>query len=415
MAGIAKASIASQNEAAASITDIARLSAALDRVAGPIAERAAAVDRSGAFPHENMKTLHEAGLLGVCLPKEQGGLGLGPNGDYEPFFTINDRMGALCGSTAQVLFVQNASVVTLRMMATKQRMQSFADAIHSRGASFCYVGAEPNDRFTKTGQRIMSETIAKRVKGGWNVTGKKAFATGSGGASFIIAYCMPEGEEDQNKMLVVVTPVDAPGVKVIDSWDNMGQRATTSGMIEFDNCFVPDDMVLGEPGAFFEVKILGAIYQLGFAALLTGFAQGALDFTVNFVKNSLRPTVGFENAAHEPNIQVHIADMSTDIEASRALWKRAANMLKESERGNGSMFSAMNAVYNARTFATQISVAVGSRLFQICGARSTAGGLDADRFWRNARTLSLHDNLDRQRGIIGRYVLGIENPAIGTR
>jgi alkylation response protein AidB-like acyl-CoA dehydrogenase len=399
----------------APITDLAGLDRALDQVSGPIAERAAEVDRSGKFPHENMAILRDAGLLGVCLPKELGGLGLGPNGDYEPFFTINDRMGALCGSTAQILFVQNASVVTLRMMAAKPRMQAFADAIHSRGATFCYVGAEPNDRFTKTGQRIMSETIAKRVTGGWSVTGKKAFATGSGGASYVIAYCMPEGEEDQTKMLVVVAPVDSPGVKVIDSWDNMGQRATTSGLVEFNDCFVPDDMVLGEPGAFFEVKILGAIYQLGFAALLTGFAQGALDFTVNFVKNSLRPTVGFDNAAFEPNIQVHIADMSTDIEASRALWKRAANMLQESERGNGSMFAAMNAVYNARTFATQISVAIGSRLFQICGARSTASGLDADRFWRNARTLSLHDNLDRQRGIIGRYVLGIENPAIGTR
>jgi alkylation response protein AidB-like acyl-CoA dehydrogenase len=400
---------------AARITNLQELHQALDRVAGPIAERAAEVDRKGAFPHDNMKTLREAGLLGVCLPKELGGLGLGPGGDYEPFFAINDRMGALCGSTAQVLFVQNASVVTLRMMAAKPRLKAFAEAIHSRGATFCYVGAEPNDRFTKTGQRIMSETSAKRVEGGWRVTGKKAFATGSGGAAYIIAYCMPEGEEDQNKMLVVVTPVDAPGVKVIDSWDNMGQRATTSGMIEFKDCFVPDDMVLGEPGAFFEVKILGAIYQLGFAALLTGFAQGALDFTINFVKNALRPTVGFENAAHEPNIQVHIADMSTDIEASRALWKRAANMLQESEQGTVSMFAAMNAVYNARTFATQISVAIGSRMFQICGARSTAGGLDADRFWRNARTLSLHDNLDRQRGIIGRYVLGVENPAIGTR
>ncbi len=397
------------------ITNLQELQQALDRVSGPIAERAVEVDRKGTFPHENMKTLRDAGLLGVCLSKDLGGLGLGPGGDYESFFTINDRMGALCGSTAQVLFVQNASVVTLGMMATKERMKGFAEAIHTRGATFCYVGAEPNDRFTKTGQRIMSETVAKRVKGGWNVTGKKAFATGSGGASYIIAYCMPEGEEDQNKMLVVVAPVDGPGVKVIDSWDNMGQRATASGLIEFKDCFVPDDMVLGEPGTFFEVKILGAIYQLGFAALLTGFAQGALDFTVNFVKNSLRPTVGFENAAHEPNIQVHIADMSTDIEASRALWKRAANMLQESEQGKVSMFAAMNAVYNARTFATQISVAIGSRMFQICGARSTAGGLDADRFWRNARTLSLHDNLDRQRGIIGRYVLGVENPAIGTR
>lgn len=399
----------------ARIENLQDLDKALDAVAPIIRERAVEVDARGTFPHENFKTLREAGLLGVCLPKKFGGVGIGPGGDYAKFFEINDRLGALCGSTAQVFFVQNASLATLGLMAEDAQMKVFADAVKEKGATFCYVGSEPTERFTKDGKRIFTETVAERTDGGWIVNGRKGFATGSMGASYVIFYCMPKGSQDAQQMMVLVLPLDAPGVKVIDSWNNMGQRATSSGMLEFHNCFVPDNMVLGKEGSFYESKVLGGIYQLGFAALLTGFAQGALNFTIDYVKNTLQPTVGYDNAAHELNIQIHVADMATSIEASRALVFRAARMLQGIEAGTHSPFETMNAIYQAKTFASEMSVVVGTKLFQICGAKSTTRRYGADRFWRDARTLSLHDNLDRQRGTIGRFVMGVENPSISTR
>jgi len=403
------------NKIVARIENLKDLDKALTDVAAVIKERAIETDSGGTYPHDNIKTLREAGLLGICLPKKFGGLGVGPGGDYRTFFEINDRLGAACSSTAQVFFVQNASLATLGLMASDAQMKVFADAVKEKGATFCYVGAEPTERFTKDGKRIFSETVAEKTKGGWIVNGRKAFATGSMGASFAIFYCMPKGSEDSQQMMVMVLPIDAPGLKVIDSWNNMGQRATSSGMLEFHNCFVPDDMVMGKEGSFYEIKVLGALYQLGFAALLTGFAQGALNFTVDYVKNTLQPTVGYDNAANELNVQIHVAEMATSIEASRALVFRAAAMLQGVEAGTVSPFDTMNAIYQAKTFATEISVAAGAKLFQICGARSTSRRYGADRFWRDARTLSLHDNLDRQRGTIGRFVLGVENPSISTR
>ncbi len=399
----------------ARIETLKDLDKTLTEMAAVLKERAVETDSRGTYPHENIKTLREAGMLGVCLPKKFGGLGVGPGGDYSTFFRINDRLGAACSSTAQVLFVQNASLATLGLMANDKQMAVFADAVKQKGATFCYVGAEPNERFTKDGKRIFSETVAKPTKGGWLVNGRKAFATGSMGASYAIFYCMPEGAQDQQQMMVLVSPIDAPGLKVIDSWNNMGQRATSSGMLEFQDCFVPDDMVMGKEGSFYEIKVLGALYQLGFAALMTGIAQGAVDFTVDYVKNTLQPTVGYDNAADELNVQIHVAEMATSVEASRALVFRAAAMLQGVEAGTASPFDTMNAIYQAKTFATEMSVAAGAKLFQICGARSTSRRYGADRFWRDARTLSLHDNLDRQRGTIGRFVLGIENPSISTR
>ncbi|HEY8333632.1 MAG TPA: hypothetical protein VIQ05_07535, partial [Tardiphaga sp.] len=77
--------------------------------------------------------------------------------------------------------------------------------------------------------------------------------------------------------------------------------------------------------------------------------------------------------------------------------------------------SATTAVYQAKCHATQAAVQIGSDLFRLCGARVTATKHDADLYWRNARTLTLHDNYDRQIGTVGRAVLGIASPAISTR
>jgi len=408
-------SIGRSDRIVARIEKLTDLNKALNKVAAVLKERAVETDSRGTYPHENLRTLHEAGLLGICLPKKFGGLGIGPDGDYRTFFDINDRLGAACSSTAQVFFVQNASLATLGLMATDAQMQVFADAVKDRGATFCYVGAEPTERFTKDGKRIFSETVAERTQGGWTINGRKAFATGSMGASYVIFYCMPKGADDAQRMMVMVLPIDAPGLKVIDSWNNMGQRATSSGMLEFHNCFVPDSMVIGGEGSFYESKVLGALYQLGFAALLTGIAQGALNFTIDYIKDTLQPTIGYDNAAQELNIQIRVAEMATEVEASRALVHRAAELLQQIAAGGATPFETMNAIYQAKTFATEMAVKTGAKLFQLCGARATSRRYGADRFWRDARTLSLHDNLDRQRGTIGRFVLGIENPSISTR
>lgn len=397
------------------IQNVNDLDQALSDVAPVIKERAIEVDARGTFPHENLATLRQTGLLGICLPRNFGGAGVGPDGDYAKFFEVNDRMGALCSSTAQILFVQNASLATLGLMATDEQLAYFADAVNGKGATFCYVGAEPTERFTKDGRRIFSETVAEKTEGGWIVNGRKAFATGSMGASYVIFYCMPKGSDDAQQMMVMVLPIDAPGLTVIDSWDNIGQRATSSGMLEFRGCFVPNSMVLGKEGSFYESRVLGGIYQLGFAALLTGIAQGALDFTIDYVKNTLQPTVGYETAANELNIQIRVAEMATEVEASRALYFRAAALLQRVADGTATPFETMNAIYQAKTFATEMAVRTGAKLFQLCGARATSRRYGADRFWRDARTLSLHDNLDRQRGTIGRFVLGVENPAISSR
>lgn len=397
------------------IGSISRLYEVLDELKKEFADTAIAVDRKGEYPSENIAKIFDSGLANVCMPEEQGGLNIGPRGNYVAYFDILDRIASGCSNTAQLLAVHNAAVSTIKVMGTPAQIDKFYGEVRDKHATFSYLGSEPMERFTADGKRAELDSVGIRTADGWKINAKKAFATGSIGAAYAMVFCMADGIQDPSKLLVAIVPTADPAVKVIDSWDNMGQRATASGLFEASNCVIPHDHILGDPGAFIETKVIGPLFQLTFASIFVGMAQGALDFAIGYSKNHLRPTVGYDRAVDEPTIQGHVGHMSTDIEAGRALVRRAATLMQEFEAGNADIFDAMNAVYQAKTFATRISLEITSRIFQVCGARATSSSFDADRFWRNARTLTLHDNLDKQHGVIGRYVLGVATPGLGTR
>jgi alkylation response protein AidB-like acyl-CoA dehydrogenase len=99
--------------------------------------------------------------------------------------------------------------------------------------------------------------------------------------------------------------------------------------------------------------------------------------------------------------------MSIAVEAGKALVYRAAGILKQAERDPGRLLDATTAIYQAKVLASKAVVDNGSLLFQVCGARAVARSFNADRFWRNGRTLTLHDVVDKQRETIGKNLLAV--------
>ena len=377
--------------------------------------RAVEVDRAGRYPTESIGRAHQAGVLESVAPRELGGCDLGPRGDMVGYFELLDGLSIGCSSTAQIIGVHNAAMATVKAIGSHRQLEFFAGEAAQSGAMFCYLGSEPGQRLQHDGTRVRYDSEARRVAGGWIINATKNFATGSLGARYIMALCMVEGAEDMSGVLLPVIPVTDPAVVIRDTWDNMGQRATTSGSCEIRECFVPDDGVIGGPGDFLRAKLLGALFQLSFAAQFNGIAQAAMNFTVDYLRHHATAPRGLERAVDEPHVHGLIGEMSVKIEAGRALVRRAANMLGAVERDKVDAVSATTAVYQAKCHATQAAVQIGSDLFRLCGARVTATKHDADLYWRNARTLTLHDNYDRQIGTVGRAVLGIASPAISTR
>lgn len=382
-----------------------------------IRPRAAEVDREGRFPKENLRDLHAAGLLQYAVPRDLGGLGAGYGGDYLLFGLVNEEIAKVCGSTAQALMVQGAATGTINLLGSELQRRRFAEEIVQDGRLFAYLGSEPNQRLTAKAAQTGYATVARRVGDGYVVSGVKRFATNSVGADYLMVLVGAEGLPFDQGLMVVVIPARDPGVTIQDTWPEiaMGQRGTGSGSVVFQECFVPDERVIGGPGEFFRPGVLGAAFQFGFVSVYLGMAEGAYEFAVDYLKTRARPPVGLNAAGEDPHVQYHVANMSIAIEATRWLTYRAAALLAAAEWNPEAFPEAAVAVYRAKVFATDTVLEVTNRVFQVCGASSTSREFGADRFWRDARTLTLHDPVDKRRVIVAEYELGLSVPERNTR
>lgn len=391
------------------------LNAALAQVLPILRDRAAAIDQAGRYPRENVDLLHAVGLMALPIPIELGGFGIGSSRPFGLQSRIQQAIAAACSNTAQIFGAHSSALTTLRLIGSADQLTRFARLVIEEQASFCTVASEPGEQFTADGKRSPLRSTAHRVEGGWRVHARKSFATGSLGCRFALLTCAAQGQAGPENIVTAVVPADDPAVTIHDSWDNMGQRATTSGLLDVVDCAISDDMVIGAPGAARDVPVFAAIFQLGVASNLMGIAQGALDFAIAYLKEKRRPTLGFARAIDEPDVQRHIGDVATEIAAGRALVQCGFDLLDAGPPDEAAVSQLLVAVYQARIAASRISVDASSRIFELCGARATSRSENADRFWRNARTLSLHDNADKQRGIVGRHILGVESPRIASR
>lgn len=401
--------------APARIADVRSLSVALDDVIPQLARHAARNDELGSYPFESIELLRRAGLLAITLPRALGGIGFGEQVPFQAYLDTLRRLSSACSSTAQIFTVHANAVLTIGLIGGERQVANYAPAIIANGEMFSFVGSEPTDQFDHTGKRVSFSSYAKRTKGGWIVTARKVFATGSVGARRAIIHCTTDDLVAPENWLLVAVELNGPGVEVIDNWDNMGQRATSSGSLNLTDVFVPDNQIIGGPGAVPRSNKLGAIYQTCFAALLTGIAEGAFEFAKRYLDQSRRPTQGYTKASEEPNVQLRAADISISLVACKALLAQTGITLDRLFKGDDVVHDLLNEIYQLRVFSTQSSVDITSSIFVLCGTRATTRSTAADMYWRNARTLSLHDNIDKQRGIVGRYVLGVERPAVGIR
>lgn len=375
---------------------------------GEIARKAQYYDSEGRFPIENMRLLHRNGILGYCVPRRHGGLGGGPGGDMAIYARVIEDVSAACSSTGQAVAVHGTACATINLLGSKEQVRRFSEEVVSEGSVYGFFGSEPTQRFTKDGGRPGYDAEVRRAPGGWIANGQKFFSTNSMGARRFLFFAMSQvhGEEG---LAVPLIGTDASGVQVHDTWDNMGQRATSSGAVDVKDVFVSDDCMLGRPGDFAKVSpVLLSSFQLTFALELCGISRGALDFAVDYLRKHAKAPAGLPSLGHDPHVQCRLGEMSVLVESTRAIVQRAVEAVAAADRDPALAREAHRSVLQAKIQASEASIELGTRLFQICGARATSRRVGADRFWRNARTLSLHDVIDKQRAAVGRDLLDLE-------
>jgi alkylation response protein AidB-like acyl-CoA dehydrogenase len=242
--------------------------------------------------------------------------------------------------------------------------------------------------------------------------GTKAYSTGALFAHLITVTARDEA----GQLVLAIVARDAPGLTVLDDWDGMGQRTSASGTTVLDGVRVSANRVLPLHRAFSRRTPIGAFAQLLHAAIDLGIARAAMRETCAFVRERSRPFAEAQapRAADDPLLLERFGHVQVRLLAAEALLARAADALDmaRAEPGEDAYVAASIAVAAAKATTTEAALEAGSALFELAGAHATRGRFNLDRFWRDARTHTLHDPVRWKYHAVGNFFLNGEAPPI---
>ena len=371
--------------------DAARLFA--EQIRPGAAER----DATRRRPHEEIRSLRRSGLLKIAVPREFGGPDLSIRALVDVFRTIS----AADSSIGQIPQNHFSHLENIRELGTEDQQHFFFGEV-LRGA---LLGNALSERGTPGGQRNL-RTILRREGDRWILSGQKYYSTGALFAQWIPVTALDE----EGKAYVAHVGHDAPGVRVLDDWDSMGQRGTASGTTILENVVVPDDHVVPVWKRGLQPSTRLSYGQIMHVAVDIGIAEEALADTVSFIRDHSRAwhAGNFEKAGDDPHTIRRIGELAVQVSAARALLWQAADRfdaIRNKPLTDEIALDLAILVASAKAAASQVCLAVANDLFALAGTSSTDEQWDLHRHWRNARTHTLHDPEVWKFHYIGDYVL----------
>ncbi|MGY5077675.1 SfnB family sulfur acquisition oxidoreductase [Streptomyces nigrescens] len=374
-------------------------------VAAELAEvfRAGAAERDAArrLPHAELARLSASGLLGITVPRSHGGAQV----RTETLAEVVRLLAAGDASLSQIPQSHFVYIEVLRRQGTaEQQAFFFGEVLAGRR-----LGNAQSEAGTRHVQDIRTRLVPA-ADGSYVLSGVKHYATGALFADWIPVLARGRDEE----LHVAYVPREAPGVRIVDDWDGMGQRTTASGTVHLEEVPVPADRVVPHHLTFRGPQLHGAVAQLLHAAIDTGIASGALAEAAGFVRTKSRPWCesGLDSAAEDPLLIQRFGELAVRVRAAEALVASAARTVDNAARAltDDSAAGASIAVAAAKVVAAEAAVETGSALFEVAGTRAALDGLNLHRHWRDARTHTLHDPVRWKVQHIGRYVLNGTRP-----
>jgi alkylation response protein AidB-like acyl-CoA dehydrogenase len=351
-------------------------------VAKKIAPRAAQYDAAIEAPMEDIQDLHREGWLLANLDKRRGGLGFGLSGD-DPlsFFLIDEHLAYGNPSTAHCFQVHNNALMMIDAMAADAQIKSWIGPTIERGALIPGAGAEPHG---------VPPTTARRIKGGYSVTGTKHYATNASLAEWL--WIGRVVSDSHPKPIMFMMHRDTPGLKIdAEIWRPMGMRACVSPWLYLENCFIPEENLLGKPGQFLDEKWMGKI-NFAFTANYLGSARAMYDWGLQYARE--------RGGGKDPYRQLRFGELKTWIDASRLLLYNSVRMFKKDPD------AAMIAAHEAKWMAKEMLEKVMWNVAEACGSTSLFQNHPLERFYRDMHVHMLHGRHDVAAQIVGASELG---------
>ncbi|QQJ99602.1 acyl-CoA dehydrogenase family protein [Burkholderia ambifaria] len=375
---------------------------ALARAIDSLRATAAARDRAGGHAGDEKQWLADAGLLTLAVPREFGG----QEAAWPAIYDTIRQIARVDSALAHLVGFQILQIVSVDVWGSAaQRERYLRGTVEHRW----WWGNAVNPLDTRL-------VATATPDGGYRLDGVKGFCSGTRGSQ---RMTVSAHDPETGRTVFGVVPTDRDGITVNEDWDPIGQRQTDSGSVRFDGVTLAPDDVLhrSETPPTPRATLRTLVSQLVLTNLFVGLAEGALAEARGYVLKHGRPWIhaGVAQASDDPYTLQRFGDMRVRAVAAASLADRAALELERAWSRREALTADERAevalaVSEAKIVAQRAALDNGEALFDACGARATAASLGLDRFWRNARTHTLHDPLDYRLRDVGRFALTGELP-----
>lgn len=362
-------------------------------------------DRALATPHDEVRLLKQAGLVTLLGPTAQGGAGQ----SWETAYQVIRRVAEGDGSIGQLLGYHYLWSQLPAFYGTPGQAEQII-ATATREGWFFGGAVNPRD----------ADLVAVDTGDDLVFSGAKTFSTGSKVSDVTWLEAAIEGYDDH---IFALAPSDHPGITFHDGWDALGQRLTESGSVTVEDVVLPWSAALGWLDKEFRPRVYNTLtlpaIQLVFTSFYLGIAAGGLRTALAYTRERTRPwPYGGDNrdrGVDEPYVLDTYGDLQSKLWAAQALADRAGEAIEElhldpdglTPRARGEVAVLIAA---AKQRAVDVGLEIGTRVYEVTGARATSSTVGLDRFWRNVRTHSLHDPIAYKRREVGVFALLDEVP-----
>jgi len=353
---------------------------------------AAEIDRTERFPDETVAAMSEMGLLGIPFPEEYGGAGM----DNLSYAQCVEELSKVCAATGVIVSAHTSLCATpIYLFGTEEQKKKYLTPLASGKKLGAFGLTEPNAGTDASGQK----TTAVLEGDHYVLNGSKIFITNAGPAEIYVVFAMTDKKKGNHGISAFIVEKGFPGFSIGKHEEKMGIRASSTCELVFENCIVPKENLLGEEGKGFKIAMMtldGG--RIGIASQALGIAQGAIDETVEYVKN--RVQFG-KRLSQFQNTQFELASMQAMVDASRLLVYRAACAKDDHEP-----YSHLAAM--AKLVASETASDVTRRCLQLFGGYGYTREYPMERMMRDAKITEIYEGTSEVQKMVISSWMGVK-------
>lgn len=364
--------------------------AAHQYVAEKIAPFSAEWDRNKSFPKEALQGLGELGFYGMLVPEKWHGSDIG----YFSAALVLEEIAVGDAACSTIISVTNSvGCMPILNFGSDQQKEKFLKPLASGSqlAAFCltepHAGSDASDLHTK----------AVKKDNHYILNGTKQFITSGQNADIAIVFAVTDPSAGKRGISAFIVPTDTPGYQVTSLEEKMGQKASDTAQILFDNCTIPEENLLGELGQGYKIALSGLEGgRIGISAQCVGIARAALEAAINYSKERH----AFDKELHQHQaIGFKLAEMATQLEAARALVHKAA-LLKDNQQ------PCLKEASMAKLFASEVAEKICSDAIQVFGGYGYSNEFPVERYYRDVRVCQIYEGTSEiQKLLISRALI----------